>query len=90
MPTISSSFENSPLRRNEITRNVTKKIAAVPKSPISPRQPKQNAANPMKIHRFFFSNNSSSDAAPIQMNATLTSSDGWKLTGPIASQFFAP
>ncbi len=30
------------------------KIAAVPKSPISPRQPKQKAAKPIKIQRFFF------------------------------------
>ena len=71
-------------------RNVTKKIMAVPKSPMSPRHPKQKAENPMNIQRFFFWKSSSSVAAPIQINATFTSSEGWKLNPPISSQFLAP
>ena len=76
---LKKSFEKSPLRRNEIIRNVTKNIIAVPKSPMIPRHPRQYAEKPIKIQRFFFWKSSSRLAAPIQIKATFTSSDGWKV-----------
>ena len=62
---------------------VIKKIIAVPKSPMTARQQKQKPEKTMKIHRFFFWNSSSSVAAPIHINATFTSSEGWKEIPPI-------
>ena len=53
-PTISISFEKSPLLRKEITRKVTKNIMAVPKSPMIARHPRQNTENSMNMVRFFF------------------------------------
>ena len=47
-PIVSISLEKSPLLRNEITRYVTKKISAPPKSPILARQARQNKENSMK------------------------------------------
>ena len=63
-PKIRMIFEKSPLRRKEMTRNVTKKISAVPKSPMSARQPRQKTEKPMNINRFFRCCSSSSVAAP--------------------------
>ncbi|MDQ9736930.1 hypothetical protein RF031_17620, partial [Acinetobacter baumannii] len=54
-PISKNSFEKSPLRKNEITKNVIKNIAAVPKSPIMPRHPIQNIEKPKNSVKFFFS-----------------------------------
>ena len=84
------SFVKSPLRRNEITKKLTKNIKAVPKSPISARQMKQNPENSMNIKEFLFSISSSSDAAPTQMKASLTISDGCTESPPMLTQLAAP
>ena len=89
-PTMRISLEKSPLRRKAMTRKVTKKIAAVPKSLISAKQPIQKAEKIIKTVRFPFSYNSSSVAAPAMINATFTSSPGWIDNEPNSIQFFAP
>ena len=89
-PVSKSSFDISPDLKNEIIRKVTKNTMAVPKSPMIPRQAKQNNEKPMKIYRFFLLKSSSKVAAPTQMKAIFTSSDGWNEKPPISSQFFAP
>ena len=86
-PTISISFEKSPLRRNEITRKVTKNIIAVPKSPMIARHPRQKTENAMNIVRFFFCCSSSSVAAPTYTKTIFTSSEGWNENPPICTQF---
>ena len=75
-PIVSISLEKSPLLRNEITRYVTKNMRAVPKSPILARHARQNRENSMNPYRFFLLNRFSIVAAPMQMNASLTISDG--------------
>ena len=62
--TMSISFEKSPERRNDMTRKVTKKIAAVPKSLISASAPRQNIESPINRVRFFLVKSSLSVAAP--------------------------
>ena len=66
-PTTRISLVKSPFRRKEITRKETKKIIAVPKSPIRARQTKQNPEKIMKIRVLRFSISSSREAAPTQM-----------------------
>ena len=56
--------EKSPERKNAITTNVTKKIAAVPKSFISASMPIQPADSSRNIQRFRFIISLSSVAAP--------------------------
>ena len=89
-PTTRTSLEKSPLRRNEITRNVTKNMIAVPKSPIIARQPRQNTEKPMNMVKFFFCWSSSSVAAPTNMNTIFTISEGWNEKPPIWIQFLDP
>ena len=47
-----------------MTRNVTKKMAAVPKSLIKPRQPMHTPVNPINSVRFRLRNNRSNVAEP--------------------------
>ena len=89
-PTTRISLEKSPLRRNDIIRKVTKKMAAVPKSPIIANEQRQNAEKAINIVKFFFCCSSFSVAAPIYMNTIFTSSDGWKEKPPIFIQFCDP
>ena len=66
----------SPERINAVSKNVTKKMSAVPKSPIRAKRPTQTAEKIMYSSRFFFVINTSSELAPIKMKIIFASSDG--------------
>ena len=66
----------SPERINAVSKNVTKKMSAVPKSPIRAKSPTHTAEKIMYSSRFFFVINTSSELAPIKMKIIFASSDG--------------
>ena len=87
---ISISLEKSPLRRNDIIRNVVKNISAVPKSPIRARHPRQNTENIMNTVRFFFCCSSSSVADPTKIKTIFTSSEGCIVNPAMWTQLAEP
>ena len=66
-PQISDSVAQSPERRYAMTRNVIKKMAAVPKSLIMPKRPMQTPVSTMNSVRFRRRNNRSSVAEPAKI-----------------------
>ena len=89
-PRISTSLEKSPERKKEMTTKVTKKISAVPKSPIMPRAAKQIPEKTTYSVRLPFSKSSSRVAAPAKTKASFTSSEGCTERPPMDTQFRAP
>ena len=73
-----------------MAKKATKKMSAVPKSLMRPRQPTQKAEKTRVKIRLRLANIRSRVAAPTKINAILTSSDGWNWMGPMETQFFAP
>lgn len=80
----------SPERRKAMARKATKKISAVPKSLISPKQPTQKAEKTRVKIRLRLANIRSRVVAPTRIKAIFTSSEGWKEKPPIFTQFRAP
>ena len=70
--------------------DATKKIAAVPKSPITARAPTHRAVKIIKVNRFRLVTSLSSVDAPKKINAILTNSDGCTVIKPRSIQFLEP
>ena len=73
-----------------MTRKVTKNIAAVPKSLIIARAPRQNIESPTNSVRFFLVKSSFRVAAPAYIKAIFTNSEGCIVVKPRSIQFCAP
>ena len=73
-----------------MTRKVTKKMDAVPKSLMAASASRQKPDRHMKPMRFRFSNSLSSVAAPAKMKQIFVSSEGCSETPKREIQFRAP